>query len=109
MKSIARFFSAATLGLSLAGAQTQSLPEPSPSNTLLPCEATQGFQLLFGGTLASFQNNFANYQQGSDVNTDFDPKWQYCASDSSICTNHASSRDLRSRVKYADFDLRVDY
>ncbi len=104
-------FAVLGLGLALAGAQlvSQNLPEPSPSNTLLPCEAEQGFQLLFDGTLASFQSHYANYQQGNDTNTNIDAKYQYCAADSSICTNHTSSANLRSRIKYADFDLRLDY
>ena len=96
-------------GFSLARGQTQTLPTPSPSNSLLPCEQAQGFQLLFNGTLPSFQGNFANYKSGNDANTDIDPLWTLCAADSSICTNKTASQNIRSRQKYADFDLRLDY
>src|SRR5689334_14501205 len=108
MKSRQIILSAAVgTAFSLLPAQTQNLPTPSPSNSLLPCEQAQGFQLLFDGTLNGFRNNFANFKGNSDVNTDIDPLWQVCAADSSICTNNTASQNIRSRLKYADFDLRL--
>ena len=89
--------------------QTQNLPTPSPSNSLLPCEQSQGFQLLFDGTVANFRGNFANFKANNDVNTDIDPLWTLCAADSSICTMNTASQNIRSRLKYSDFDLRLDY
>ena len=108
VKTLYKAAIAACAFVSMAGAQTQALPEPAPSNSLLACEQQQGFQLLFSGTLTSFQNNFATWKGNNTTNTDIDSRWTFSAPDSSISTTGTSS-DIRSRAMYGDFDWRLTY
>jgi hypothetical protein len=84
-------------------------PSPARTDALSPCEQVQGFQSLFDGSLADFQSHFVDYKQNDEANADFDPKWKYCAEDNSICTQGQVTKTLRSREKYGDFDLRLQY
>lgn len=86
-----------------------ALARSQAPNTLGACESREGFKLLFDGTLAGFQQNWVNYKQGSDVNTDFDAKWTLCPDVQAICTKATASNTLRSREKFGDFDLRLEY
>ncbi len=78
-------------------------------NTLSDCEKQEGFNLLFDGTLASFQGNWTAYKQGSEDNTaPPSQEWKVEAATSSIITTNSTS-DIRSKQKYADFDLRFSF
>jgi len=101
--------------LSRAQTVTQNLPEPLIANTLVTgaqCagqdEASQGFRLLFDGTLTSFQKNFATYKGGNSTNTDIDTRYVLCPAESTICTAAATS-DLRTQFQVTDFDWRLTY
>jgi hypothetical protein len=78
-------------------------------NSLTACETLDGFRLLFDGTIESFRQNWVNYKQGADDNTDIDPKWTLCPDIQAVCTKAQASATLRSAVKYGDFDFRLEY
>jgi hypothetical protein len=89
------------VGLALASAAFSQNP-----NQLSEVEKCQGFASLFDGNAATFRNQFVNYIRGQDNNTNLDAAWGLDAATQSI-TN--SGADIRSKVKYRDFDLRMTY
>lgn len=78
-------------------------------NTLSDCEKQEGFNLLFDGTLASFQSNWTPYKKGSEDNTaPPNQDWKLEAATNAIITT-VSTPDIRSKQKYTDFDLRLSF
>jgi hypothetical protein len=75
-------------------------------NQLSEVEKCQGFTSLFDGNATTFRNQFVNYIKGQDNNTNLDAAWGLDAGTQSI-TN--SGADIRSKLKYRDFDLRMVY
>ncbi|GEM_PF-1752891 len=80
-----------------------------PVNTLTECEKRLGFELLFDGTRESFASHFVEYQRGDSTgDPELSKTWVVEAADSALHSGPIQP-DLRSREKYADFDLRLEY
>jgi hypothetical protein len=95
----------AGIGTGNPAAQTGS----PATNTLTACEAQRGFSLLFDGTRESFASHFVEFlKNDSTTETPLRSTWKSDASDSAMHSG-PSQPDLRSREKYADFDLRMEY
>ena len=77
-------------------------------NVVGPDEQSQGFVSMFDGTRESFNASFVDYVGGDSLNTTLDSSWGVFA-DSAAITNTAQGSDLRSAIKYKDFDFRFDY
>ena len=115
MKSLSLFIlTGVLLGEPLVFCQTQTLPTPEPANTLLTntqCpgqdEVAMGFK-LFGGSLANFDANFAQWIFGNTTNTALPGGWSYSELDSSMMSTGVTP-DLRSENTFIDFDLRLSY
>jgi hypothetical protein len=98
------FIAAITLVSSLGVAQAQ---EP---NVLTNCEKTDGFVQLFDGTtLKSFQDNFTEYKKDQTSNTaPISSNWRLDATNKAISSG-PSQPDIRGKILYTDFDLRIQY
>jgi hypothetical protein len=77
------------------------------NNELTAEELAQGFELLFDGKTVS-NTKWVNYQSKNETNTDLSPDWKVFPADSSFGKT-GGPRDIRSRNKYTDFELRFDF
>ncbi|MEO7778021.1 MAG: DUF1080 domain-containing protein [Fibrobacteria bacterium] len=77
------------------------------NNELTAEEIAQGFELLFDGKTLS-NTKWVNYQSKNETNTDLSPDWKVFPADSSFGKT-GGPRDIRSRNKYTDFELRFDF
>lgn len=77
-------------------------------NVLSAEEKAEGFELLFDGTLNGFKAHWVDYVQGNPNNNNLSSEWQVIAGDQAIGIQ-ANTEDIRSRRKFMDFDLRMDY
>ncbi|MDB5104470.1 MAG: hypothetical protein JWP91_2159 [Fibrobacteres bacterium] len=104
MKHNALRIAAMALGLAnLAHAAPQAV------NVLSEVEEAQGFVSLFDGTLGSFNSHFVNYRKLDSTNVVLPPDWKIDPALGAVTTDASQNSDIRSTVKYADFDLRFDY
>jgi Domain of Unknown Function (DUF1080) len=80
-------------------------------NTLTECEKQDGFNLMFDGTNAdSFRKNFTEYKQNSaDTTQPISSIWKVETASQSITNTQANTPDIRTKVMYKDFDLRMQY
>jgi hypothetical protein len=91
-------------------------------NLLVPYEESQGFELMFDSTAASFRNLFANYAQNNTTGTTLHAGWNMDTTQTdpdrpgtffrSIVSSGVSGTvnvDNRSRRQYRDFDWRFEY
>jgi hypothetical protein len=100
---IAASLAVCSLGFGIAQAE---------DNVLTPAETTEGYKLLFDGTLKSFQDNFVDYVKGDSTNTNLDAGWKVNTTDKTLTlsTGNTNNRsDARSKKKYKDFELRWNY
>jgi hypothetical protein len=82
-------------------------------NTLSECEKQEGFKLLFDGTIESFRSQFTEYKMVTptnplDNNLPISSQYKLDAATQSIASG-PSQPDVRSKVLYTDFDLRIQY
>jgi hypothetical protein len=77
-------------------------------NTLSAAETAKGFQILFDGSLESFNASFVDYHQYDSLNTTLSPAWGLLADSGAVVTG-SPTVDVRSLKKYRNFDLRFDY
>jgi hypothetical protein len=89
------------LGLMVASAWSQ--------NKLTDKETEEGYGLLFDGTLASFKNNFVDYVKDQPTSTGLDAGWILDAANSAVTMTTGKLKDIRSKITYSDFDLRLTY
>jgi hypothetical protein len=82
---------------------------PTALNVLTEVEEAQGFTSLFDGTLRSFNDHFVNYRKQDSTNVTLPPDWKLDAEYASMTNDATVNSDIRSVVKYADFDFRFDY
>ena len=78
------------------------------NNVLTTQETTQGFSLLFDGTLASFRSNFVDYIQNNTTNTTLNAGWTVNTTEQAIVTP-GTTPDIRTIKTYRDIDIRMDY
>ncbi len=78
-----------------------------PLNALTDNEIEEGYTLLFDGSRESFANNFVDYQQNVSDNIFLDTKWS--ADIGNYITMPGTGPDIRSKLQYRDFDLRLEY
>lgn len=90
-----------------ASTQAQSTAD---LNKLSADEAAQGFQLLFDGTLKSFQDNFQDHKQEDVPSTtgSLSSQWVVDNTLKAIMLT-ANTTDIRSKKMYRNFDWRFDY
>ncbi len=101
-----RIIVAMTLVASLGAVHAQTTPA---LNTLTDCEKQDGFKLLFDGTVESFRSKFVEYKQGTnDSAGTISSQWKVEAATSSIVSG-PSQPDLRTKIMYKDFDLRMQF
>lgn len=79
-----------------------------PFNVLSEEERIQGFELLFDGTREGFNRHFVDYIKGDSTNVNLSTEWAVADSTGAIGIMN-NTEDVRSRRKYRDFDLRLDY
>ncbi len=78
------------------------------NNTLTPDEVTQGYTLLFDGTMKSIRDNFVAYQQnGANVTTL--PANIDVPAGKDYMLEAGATQDIRSIKMYDDFDLKFEY
>lgn len=77
-------------------------------NTLTQEEKGQGFKLLFDGTMQSVRDNFVTYQKDGATVTTLPANIQAAASGEYFFDNNAT-QDIRTKLMYDDFELRLDY
>jgi hypothetical protein len=77
-------------------------------NVLSAEEKAENFQLLFDGTRAGFQQHFVNYIKNDPNTTTLSSEWALDPATQSIGTK-IRTEDIRSRRKFRDFELRLDY
>jgi 3-keto-disaccharide hydrolase len=77
------------------------------NNELTAEDLAQGFELLFDGKSVS-NTKWVNYQSKNESNTDLSPDWKVFPADSSFGKT-GGPRDIRSKIKYSDFELRFDF
>jgi hypothetical protein len=78
-------------------------------NQLTSVEEAQGFASLFDGSLRSFNDHFVNYRMQDSTNVALPPDWKVDSAIGAVITDGSQNSDIRSKVKYADFDLRFEY
>jgi hypothetical protein len=78
-------------------------------NVLTNAEKTEGYKLLFDGTLDSWKANWVDYVQNDSTNTTLSSSWKVNTTDHTITLPTGNTRDIRSKKKYKDFELRWKY
>ncbi|GEM_PF-5471341 len=77
-------------------------------NTLTPEEKSQGFVLMFDGTMQSVRDNFVAYQKDGTNVTTLPANIEVPASGEYFWDNNAT-QDIRSKKMYDDFELKFEY
>jgi hypothetical protein len=111
-----------TLAMGLAAAQSDTI------NVLTPYEKDQGFVLMFDSTAASFRTNFTQYGQNDSTSINALTYWVMDSTTNPSTTgtytprdvdkpgeffrvmrNTTNANDTRTRKKYRNMDLRLEY
>jgi hypothetical protein len=92
----------AAMALAAAGARAED-------NVLTAAEKAEGYQLLFDGTLDSWKATWVDYVQNDSTNTTLSSEWKVNSTDHTITLPSGNARDIRSKKKYKDFELRWKY
>jgi hypothetical protein len=100
-----RMYVALSIAAALGSAYAQT------PNTLTDCEKQEGFKLMFDGTNAeTFRKNFTEYKQNStDTTQPISSIWKVDAASLAMTNSQANTPDIRTKVMYKDFDLRIQY